>query len=1162
LNEFVLAYAANTSALSTSTTTIEGTYYPDVVDLISKILRERKLPFQVRATTSERRSSGGRDQPDVAMYDGNGNFIVVCCEVKTPDAKLKDLAVSTDRNDQIGRYLAQTGVVVLCNVWSFGLLTALPSASRTEPVPPHQRRLEQIVEMWPSASALRRGLQILPASASALGDLLELAVTRYAPIAEPQSLARILARQARKAKQGLPAKFTESVQSLLEDFGSALGIAFDGPDGEEFFRSSLIQTIYYGVFAGWLLWQRDQIPNSGEKFEWERVPEYLKIPFLGELFYELKHPVRIRELGLRVHLEIATETLSRVNQSSFIERLKIPDLLNDDDEYSSSYAAIMYFYEPFLEAFDPFLRKELGVWYTPPEIVRYQVQKVDQLLRSQLSCPRGLADESVVVLDPCCGTGAYLVEVLRVISRQLRSEGVGSLMGEHLLKAVVTRIVGFEILTAPFVIAHLQIYLMLARMGVEPEPHSRAAIFLTNALTGWNGPDQLKLHFPELQIEHDAARSMKANARIVVVIGNPPYNRFAGVPVKEETSLADFYKGIHRDERGRQEGTTDLYAIWGIRKHLLDDLYIRFFRLAEECIGERAEYGIVSFISNNSYLNGRSHPIMRESLMQNFDTIWIDNLHGNRLASERTPEGDSCETIFNVAGVGAGIKVGTAISTLLKKRRSHGSIASANVLIRDFWGKANEKRKALLASMTESSNVLVETDTSFEGTSNYERLSPTSEGGWKFVRRGSVGGYESWIGIDEIFPANTQGVNPNRGLSGSVIDSDADKLRERMKLYFSDLPFEDLKQKSPDLCESRARYNAEEVRTRLVRRGYDPAKVVQYLLFPLDQRWIYYETFGKLLNESRPELFSWLGDNEFLIAVPQPRRYSETRLLISKGAFDLHVHDRGAVGFPAQINDSRNLFTASEVSSQRRVANLLDGLLGSLSTVWGIEPIDPLVFAGQLLRYCLALCHSPQYELDNKDHLAQDWARIPFPRSYVTFERIAELGRKLEQLLDPSNSVTDLVTAILGDSSSVGRIEAKNGGPVKARDLSVTYSFYGAAKGRWIRRPFNIDELAHHSWGEDTGDLFINPNICLRNVPDRVWTYEIGGYPLLKKWLGYRDNGRRPGSLLSLVEIEYLRSMVQRVSAIQIMHSDLDAGYELCLQDVIPREEMNGVAPV
>jgi predicted helicase len=188
----------------------------------------------------------------------------------------------------------------------------------------------------------------------------------------------------------------------------------------------------------------------------------------------------------------------------------------------TSIAAITYFYEPFLEAFDPQLREDLGVWYTPPEIVRYQVRRVHHLLKADLGLARGLADPDVIVLDPCCGTGAYLLEVARCVAEELIAEGDGSTVGLELTKAFQTRVIGFEILTAPFAIAQLQLYLLLEQLGAKADPTRRLAIFLTNALSGWHEQGDVKLNFPEMREEFDASQSVKREARIIVVVGNPP----------------------------------------------------------------------------------------------------------------------------------------------------------------------------------------------------------------------------------------------------------------------------------------------------------------------------------------------------------------------------------------------------------------------------------------------------------------------------------------------------------------------------------------------------------------------------------------------------------------------------------------------------------------
>jgi predicted helicase len=188
--------------------------------------------------------------------------------------------------------------------------------------------------------------------------------------------------------------------------------------------------------------------------------------------------------------------------------------------------AVQYFYEPFLHAFDPELRKELGVWYTPEEIVRYQVERVDAVLLSELGLADGLADPKVVVLDPCCGTGAYLRTVLRRIAATLHDKGGDALVANDLKKAAMERVFGFEILPAPFIIAHLQLGLELETLGARlsdlSDPPERAGVYLTNALTGWEPPKEKpkQIAFPGFDDERDAAGRVKQEKPILVILGN------------------------------------------------------------------------------------------------------------------------------------------------------------------------------------------------------------------------------------------------------------------------------------------------------------------------------------------------------------------------------------------------------------------------------------------------------------------------------------------------------------------------------------------------------------------------------------------------------------------------------------------------------------------
>jgi predicted helicase len=180
------------------------------------------------------------------------------------------------------------------------------------------------------------------------------------------------------------------------------------------------------------------------------------------------------------------------------------------------------------------------------------VARVDTVLREELEIADGLADPRMYVLDPCCGTGAYLVEVLKRINDTLKEKGEDALTGNTVKRAAMERVFGFEILPAPFVVSHLQLGLLLQNIGapLSETGTERAGVYLTNALNGWEPPSdevkkrlqQLAFSFAELKSEHDAAERVKSRAAILVVLGNPPYNGYAGVAMGEERDLTNAYR--------------------------------------------------------------------------------------------------------------------------------------------------------------------------------------------------------------------------------------------------------------------------------------------------------------------------------------------------------------------------------------------------------------------------------------------------------------------------------------------------------------------------------------------------------------------------------------------------------------------------------------------
>ena len=435
-------------------------------------------------------------------------------------------------------------------------------------------------------------------------------------------------------------------------------------------------------------------------------------------------------------LDWTAAALNRVDTDAFFDRF------NEGE-------AVPYFYEPFLEAFDPDLRKQLGVWYTPPEVVRYMVARVDKALKDDLGIADGLAAENVYVLDPCCGTGAYLAEVLRRIAANLREQGQGALTGARVKQAATTRVFGFEIMPAPFVVAHLQVGLTMQELDapLADDDTERAGVFLTNALTGWElDTAQEPLPFPELEEERSRADAVKQQTPILVIIGNPPYNGFAGMAVEEERTLSEAYRTTQRVRRPEGQG--------------LNDLYVRFFRMAERRIAEETGRGIVCFISNYSWLDGLSFTGMRERYLEAFDAIRIDNLNGDRRKTGKTtPDGAPDPSIFSSPEDPVGIQVGTAITTLVRKANH---TPTEVVGFRHLWGQA--KREELTATAETEPDAL------------YDTIEPDLSLGLPFAHTTVGAGWHDWPSLTDLLPMSFPGVQTKR--DSFLVDIDCDQAQD------------------------------------------------------------------------------------------------------------------------------------------------------------------------------------------------------------------------------------------------------------------------------------------------------------------------------------------------------------------------------------------------
>ena len=1011
-----------------------------------------------------------------------------------------DDAWLTAAGDQVSRYWGRYRLVLVTNTRDFVLVgedavgrpTKLETFRLAGDAETFARRLEK-----PRAFAREVG--------AGLGEYLSRALSHRAALTEPKDLAWLLASYARdglaRVEAAGDAPPLTAVRSALEE---ALGVCFEGEKGARFFHSTLVQTLFYGVFSAWVLWARAGAKSDAgplftggygtARFHWREAVWHLRAPVLRALFQQLSDPGRLQPLGLVEVLDWTAAALDRVDRPAFFARF------NEGE-------AVPYFYEPFLEAFDPELRKQLGVWYTPAAVVRYMVARVDRALQDDLDIPDGLAAENVYVLDPCCGTGAYLAEVLRRIAANLENRGLGALTGARVKQAATERVFGFEIMPAPFVVAHLQVGLTMQDLDapLTDDGTDRAGIFLTNALTGWEPRMTRPLPFPELEEERDRAERVKQETPILVILGNPPYNGFAGMAVDEERDLSDAYRMTTRVRRPEGQG--------------LNDLYVRFFRMAERRIIEKTGRGVVCFISNYSWLDGLSFTGMRERYLDAFDAVRVDCLNGDKYKTGKVaPDGSSDPSIFSTPSDPVGIQVGTAIATLVRK----GDHAPAGeVGFRHLWGQA--KHAELMATAETAPSTL------------YDSIEPVLPLGLPFVPMAVSEDWFGWPALPDLFPVSFPGVKTSR--DGFLVDVDLDRLRARVADYFdAGLSHEEIARRYPAVMKPTARFDARKVRDALLARGGpDEGGFIRYAYRPFDNRWLYWEAETKLLDEKRadyrPHVFE---GNVWLVAQQKPRReWSPPQVISNIGCLDLM--DRGATCISAYLRDNGLGIDGNKKQHHPNLSGPAQRYLDCL----GADVED-------LFHHVLATLHNPAYREANAGALRMEWPRIPLPGwpdgesdgAAAALAASSARGRKLVRMLDPEATATSVTQGPLRPEIAAIAVPATiDGRNMTGDDFALTagWGHYGSGgavmpgQGRVVERAALGDTVA--TFGATTFDIHLNSNAFWRNVPIGVWTCKLGGYQVLKKWLSYRERAilKRP---LADKEVQYFTDTARRIAAI------------------------------
>jgi hypothetical protein len=650
---------------------------------------------------------------------------------------------------------------------------------------------------------------------------------------------------------------------------------------------------------------------------------------------------------------------------------------------------------------------------------------------------------------------------------------------------------------------------------------------------------------------------VKQQVPILVILGNPPYNAFAGTaPTKEEKdSVAPYKEGLIKK--------------WRIKKFNLDDLYVRFFRMAERRIAEQTGRGVVCFISNYSWIEEPSFAVLRQHLLQSFDVFWIENLHGNRKISEYAPDGRTSETIFAIPGFSVGIQQGVATSLWVKKE---SKTAEPKIYFRDdvYAARAAERRKQLLDSLNAKE---------FDG--QYQQACPSEKNRYSFRPLEVSADYLGWPRLTDICgDERYQGLSEDR--RKALIDTDRESLSKRMQRYYDKkVSWDMLRIAGGPLIDSYVDFEAENIRSKVLSiESFDKSNIHRYSMRPFDVQYCYYTRARPVWRRHRPKFYHqvWKG-NAFIVTRLKPSGSGEgIPVSYITGLCDYHYITPNAVIIPIRyappgvsskvLNNQQQPLDIGVDPAPK--ANLSEAARSYLSSLGITNPDADAHTAGLIWMHALAVGYSPAYLSENADGIRKDWPRIPLPENKELLEASAELGEKIAALLDTEKPVSGVTAPpIRPEIQDIAVITREDGGQLQPKELAVTAGWGHAGqngvvmpgKGKAVERDYTVEEKQSivsgaeqlgippekvlELLGEHTFDIYLNEVAYWKNVPARVWGYTIGGYHVIKKWLSYREADLLGRSLTS-DEAREVMNMARRIAATILLQPALDENYQQC----------------
>jgi len=851
------------------------------------------------------------------------------------------------------------------------------------------------------------------------------------------------------------------------------------------FADIYAQTLAYGMFAARL--HDDTLDTFSRQEAAERIPK--TNPFLRKLFSHVA--------GVDIDDRIRTTV---DNLADVFRATDVAAILKNFGKTTQTQDPIIHFYETFLAEYNPKLRKQRGVWYTPEPVVKFIVRAVDDILKSEFDLPEGIADTSkieiekqtqttdsrtksgykmvkelvhkVQILDPATGTGTFLAAIIQHIFHD-QFENMGGMWSSYVEQDLLPRLHGFELLMASYAMAHLKLDMLLTDTGYEPIKPKRLQVYLTNSLEEHN-PDTGTLFAGWLSAEANEANAVKRDAPVMVVMGNPPYS-------VSSSNKGEWIQGLIADYKKNLNE----------KKINLDDDYIKFIRYGQHYIEKNGE-GILAFITNNSFIDGITHRQMRKNLMESFDSIYILDLNG----FSKLKNGDVIdENVFD-------IMQGVSINIFIKNPNK----AKTAIRYKSIFGKRAEKYDFLINNNISTvgwENIKVEEPYYFFSPRNFENRNI----------------YEESFELKDIFQINNSGIKTDRD---NLFYDDNKKLLSTRVFTLLSNDFDTNFVEKYNIKDSGS-YKI----TKVVKnKSFDEENISLCTYRPFEDKFMYYSQ--EIISRPAHKVIKHIDgrDNQCLIIGRQGQVIGNmpwNLVFTTNKLVDYNVFYRGGgYVFPLYLylqEDNQTELLESQVEdTPARTPNLDPEIVAQIAkatdltftnekedTADKFAPID-------ILDYIYAVLHSPTYRETYKEFLKIDFPRVPYPSDADTFWQLVALGGELRQI------------HLLESPKLAAQIKALSLGYPIGGDNAVTRKMTKTSVG------FEPDEA-----DSSIGKVWLNDTQYFTNVPLVAWEFYIGGYQPAQKWL--KDRRDRT---LDHHDIKHYRNIIAALSLTSELMQQID----------------------